>query len=109
MHGADEPPHLLVYELGRGLAERFLHQHLAWLREIEGHLAQLLAYPKLHNLDIGALGDLPQVVLGPRGDPPEEQLLSHVTAQHGTHVVKELLPCVQVLLPGQSLGHQEAL
>ena len=25
-------------------------------------------------------------------------------AQHGAHAVKELLPCVQVLLPGQALG-----
>ena len=69
--------HLLVYELGRGLAERFLHQRLTWPREIEGHLAQLLAHPELHNLGIGALGDLPQVVLGPCGDPSEEQLLGN--------------------------------
>ena len=97
MRRADEPPHLLVYELGRGLAERLLHQRLAWPWEIEGHLAQLLAHPELHDLQrasagvspvqsppapppswlllylgIGALGDLSQVVLGPRGDPPEE-------------------------------------
>ena len=104
MRGADEPPHLLVCELGRGFAERLLHQRLAWPREIEGHLAQFLAHPELHDLGIGTLGDLPQVVLGARGDPPEEQLLSHVAAQHGTHAVKELLPCVQVLLPGQALG-----
>ena len=30
-------------------------------------------------------------------------------AQHGAHAVKELLPCVQVLLPGQALGIAEPL
>ena len=107
--GADELPHLLVYELGHGLAEWLLHQRLSWPREVEGHLAQLLAHPELHDLSLGALGDLPQVILGPRGDPPEKQLLSHAAAQHGTQAVKELLRCVQVLLPGQALGIAEPL
>ena len=109
MRGDDEPPHLLVYKLYHGFAERLLHKRLAWAREIEGHLAQLLAHPELHSLGIGTLGDLPQVILGPHGDPPEEQLLSHVAAQHGAHAVKELLPCVQLLLPGQALGIAEPL
>ena len=30
MRGAYEPLHLLVYELGPGLAERLLHQRLTW-------------------------------------------------------------------------------
>ena len=77
VRGADKPPHLLVYELSRGLAEQLLHKRLAWAREIEGHLAQLLAYPELCDLGIGALVDLPQVVLGPCGDPSEEQLLGN--------------------------------
>ena len=96
MRGDDEPPHLLVYKLDHGFAEGLLHKRLAWAREIEGHLAQLLAHPELHDLGIGALVDLSQVVLGPLGDPPEEQLFTHAAAQHGTHAVKELLPCVQV-------------
>lgn len=99
--------------------------------EIEGHLAQLFTHPKLHNLGaskeprlslaglghvepptgvtalylgVGALGHFSQVILGPCGDLPREQLLSHPARQHSARAVEELLTSVQVLLSGQVLG-----
>lgn len=55
------------------------------------------------------MGDLPQVVLGPRGDLPKEDLLGHPAPQHHTHAVQELFPRVQVLLPGQALDIAQPL
>lgn len=46
------------------------------------------------------------IPLLPTPPPAKKQLLSHPapTPQHRAHVVKELLPSVQALLPGQVLG-----
>lgn len=60
-------------------------------------------------LGIGALGDLPQVILSPSGDLPKEQLFSHPATQHHAHAVKELLPRVEVLLTGKVLGVPKSL
>lgn len=51
---------------------------------------------------------VPQVVLGLRGDLSKEQLLGPPDPQHGAHVVEQLLPCVQVLLSGQTLSVAKA-
>lgn len=44
--------HLPVDELGRGLAVRLLHHHLALPRQVKRHLAHLLTHPKLHHLEV---------------------------------------------------------
>lgn len=41
---------LLVDQLGRRLAVRLLHHHLALPGQVERHLSHLIAHPKLHHL-----------------------------------------------------------
>lgn len=60
-------------------------------------------------LGVGRLRDLPEVVLGAGGDAAEEDLLGHAAPQHHAHPVEELLPTVQVLLPGQVLSVTQTL
>lgn len=122
---------LLVDELGRGLAVGLLQHRVALPWKIEGYLAHLFTHPKLHNLQdmnnersfdkdanksqaknklklllylsVGWLCDFLQVVLSTGGNSAKENLLSHTTTQHHAHPVKQLLPCVQVLLFRQVL------
>lgn len=56
------------------------------------------------DLRVGALGDLPEVVLGSGGDAAKEDLLGDPPPQGHTHTVQQLLLGVQVLLLGQVLG-----
>lgn len=56
------------------------------------------------HLGVGTLGHFAQVVLGASSDPAKEDLLGHAAAQGHAHAVQELLPGVEVLLPGQVLS-----
>lgn len=63
----------------------------------------------MSDLCVGALGDLPEVVLGSGGDAAKEDLLRHAASQGHAHAVQQLFFGVQVLLLRQVLGVTQTL
>lgn len=63
----------------------------------------------ISDLCVGALGDLPEVVLGSGGDATKEDLLRHAASQGHAHAVQQLFFGVQVLLLWQVLGVTQTL
>jgi hypothetical protein len=105
----DQIPDFDVDHLGRALRVRLLQHHLPLAGHVEADVSDFIVHAVVHHLGVGALGDLLQVVLGPRRDPVEEQLLRDSAPERHAHPVEELLFRVQVLVFGEVLSVAQAL